>query len=141
MSTSTEGSVVVDTPAGIAFAGLLSLRGRLRIELNTGMRHSGGSTLKAYNNAMGTNFKTKKKALKDCNARIEEAQHEAKVRANAAQVRGKLEKMTLPQIKEVCKQAGLTGYSRMKKSELIDELHARAEAEIDESLKRTGSPA
>lgn len=56
-------SIVIDTPEGLAFLHLLQLRGALRIEIATGMRHSGGSVLKAANRHLGTNFTRKTAAV------------------------------------------------------------------------------
>lgn len=69
---SNDDHIVIDTPEGIAFAQLLSFRGRLHIEINTGMR-SRVNTLRAYNQRFGTSFKRRPAALADCEARIEAA--------------------------------------------------------------------
>lgn len=79
--TNTEGPIVIDTPEGIDFFRLLQFQMRLRLE--TGTRPDGttggfkfGSripTLKYYNAQFGTSFKSKVKALADCDARIEAA--------------------------------------------------------------------
>ena len=49
-------ATVIDTPAGIQFAGLLQLKYRLKIEIDTGLRHSGGSTLKLVNQLVEQNW-------------------------------------------------------------------------------------
>lgn len=74
-------SIIVDTPEGIRFFQLLSIRGRLQIEVDTGMNFSNRmSTLKAAKQLFGVKSNTKKGALKEINALIESIQKE---RANA----------------------------------------------------------
>lgn len=75
--TNLEGPImatVIDTPEGIAFFQLLAFRGRFQLEVNHGMT-SRRSTLAAYNDQQGTNFRTKAAALADVCERI----HKAKV--------------------------------------------------------------
>ena len=55
-------ATVIDTPAGLARFRLLQQRGALRIEIATGMRHSGGSVLALVNREQGTRFRTKQAA-------------------------------------------------------------------------------
>lgn len=136
-----RGSVIIDTPEGIAFAQLLSFRGRLKLEVHNGMT-SRINTLQAYNNVYGTNFKTRKKALRDCNRRIEEAEQEAaknvagaKTHERAdAEYRAKLENMSVAQLREVCRQAEIKGYSKLKKADLVDMLMENVHREIEERL-------
>jgi len=60
-------SVMVDRPDGIAFFQLLSIRGRLQIEVNTGLR-SRVSALKAAKQLYGVFSNTKKGALAEVEA-------------------------------------------------------------------------
>lgn len=83
MSTETHGDVMMNTPEGIAFFQLLSMRGRLKIEIRTGMKASHGvSTLAACQRMGLTNKRTKRGALADLEAIIaqiqESRQEEAK---------------------------------------------------------------
>lgn len=65
---------VLDTPESIDLFGMLTLRGRLNIEIKTKMRHSGGSTLAIVNQKFDKNFKRKEKALDFLEEKILEAQ-------------------------------------------------------------------
>lgn len=68
-------TTVVDTPEGIAFFQLLSIKGRLKLEIDSGIKFSCGvSTLAAVNRLYGQNFKTKKKALAYVEEQIKEIQ-------------------------------------------------------------------
>ena len=118
---------MIDTPEGIDFARLLTYRGRFRIELNTGMQ-SKVSTLAAYNQEFGTNFKTKRKAFKDCKRRVAEAEQRrndpspevlAPEEKSAA-----LEGMTVKELRNMAKTLGMTGYSSLKKADLIAQIEA-----------------
>lgn len=61
----------IDTPEGIAFFQLLQMRGALRIEIATGMRHSRGSVLKLVNTRLGTSFTRKVAAVNHLTAIID----------------------------------------------------------------------
>ncbi len=45
------------------YVALATAKARLKIEIATGLKHSGGSTLTALNRAFGTSFKRKQQAL------------------------------------------------------------------------------
>lgn len=45
------------------YVALATAKARLKIEIATGLKHSGGSTLIALNHAFGTSFKRKQQAL------------------------------------------------------------------------------
>lgn len=71
----TTGAIVLDMTNEVVRTGvtLAQLRGRLSIEVKTGMVMSRGvSTLKQFNQFAGTNFKTKAKALEACEAMLAE---------------------------------------------------------------------
>jgi hypothetical protein len=70
-------STMVTSKDGIAFFQLLSLRGRLQIEVNTGLRHSGGSTLKVVKQMYGVYSNTKKGALAEVEAYMKGWQYAA----------------------------------------------------------------
>ncbi len=55
--------IMITTPAGIEHWMMTSAISRLRIEVNTGLKFSGGSTLKAVNKLYGLTARTKAKAL------------------------------------------------------------------------------
>jgi hypothetical protein len=61
--TTAEQSIVVDTPAGMQAFHLLQLKYALRIEINTGLKMSGGSVMKQVNREYGTSFTRKQAAL------------------------------------------------------------------------------
>jgi len=77
---------IIDTPEGIEYFQLLSMRGRLQLEIKgLGFRMS---TLKAVNAKFGTNFRRKQQALDFLDAEIErrdrnERQHSHGGRDNA----------------------------------------------------------
>lgn len=55
---------VIDTPEGIDFVRVLSMRSALRLECGTGMKMSRGvSVMKLVNQRFGTTFRQKQKAL------------------------------------------------------------------------------
>ncbi len=54
---------MITTLEGISYFALLQIRARLKIEIATGMKHSGGSTLAVVNNMYGQSFKRKQAAL------------------------------------------------------------------------------
>ena len=62
-------SIMVDKPDGIAFFQMLAIRGRLQIEVRTGLRSS-VSTLKAAKTVMGVFSNTKAGALAEVEAFI-----------------------------------------------------------------------
>jgi hypothetical protein len=64
-------SIVIDTPDGIEMFRLLSMRGRLHIEIDTGMKFR-VSTLAAMQRQGLTTKRTKIGALADLNAKIAE---------------------------------------------------------------------
>lgn len=59
----SQGFTMITTPAGIEHYMISSAIARLRIEVNTGLKFSGGSTLKAVNKLYGIKASTKKRAL------------------------------------------------------------------------------
>lgn len=64
-------SIIADTPQSIRFFSLLSIRGRLSIEVNTGMRVSNRvSTLAAAKRNFGVVSNTKKGALAEVEAMV-----------------------------------------------------------------------
>ncbi len=69
-------ATIADTPEGITYFQLLTFKGSLSIEVSTGMTHSRGSVLAAYNRQMGTSFRTKVKALEDVTVRLRQAKVE-----------------------------------------------------------------
>lgn len=56
------GAIVIDTPSGIDHVQNLAMTGRLKIEIETGLKFR-LSTLAAVNRKFGTNFRTKRRAL------------------------------------------------------------------------------
>lgn len=75
---------VVDTPDGMEFFRLLQFQARFKIEISTGLSHK-LPTLKLYNQAFGTNFSRKAKALADCEVRINRMK-EARTNPEAAMI-------------------------------------------------------
>lgn len=67
---SDDDTIILDTPEQIAMFGLLAMRGRLHIEINTGVKFR-QSSLTALQQAGITSKRTKKGALADLNAHIE----------------------------------------------------------------------
>jgi hypothetical protein len=65
---------VVDTPEGIAYFQMLSIRGRLQLEIK-GLRFR-VSTLKAANRIYGTNFRRRQQMLDYLNKEIDRIQRE-----------------------------------------------------------------
>jgi hypothetical protein len=59
----SEGFTMITTPAGIEHFMMASAIARLKIEVNTGMSFSRGSTLKALQHLYGINARTKAKGL------------------------------------------------------------------------------
>lgn len=69
----TNETIVIDTPEGIAFVQLLAVRSGLRMEIATGMKMSRGvSMLKVANRICGTNFRRKEAALEHLNGLLME---------------------------------------------------------------------
>ena len=66
-------SITINTPEGLEFFSWLQLQGRLRIEVNTGMKFR-QSTLKLVNYKFGTNFRRKQQALDFMDDIIEQVQ-------------------------------------------------------------------
>jgi hypothetical protein len=64
-------STVISTPEGIAYFQLLSIKGRLSIEINTGLKFR-TSTLAAVNRMFGQSFRTKRQALRYIEDKINE---------------------------------------------------------------------
>lgn len=60
--TSTPHAIVADGPDGVSLFRLVTIKHALDLEIKTGMKLSRGSILKIANDAMGTNFRTKKAA-------------------------------------------------------------------------------
>ena len=58
-----DGAVAIEGPERMDHFHNLQLKYALRIEVKTGMRHSGGSILKMVNRKFGTSFRTKAAAL------------------------------------------------------------------------------
>jgi hypothetical protein len=58
-----EGTVTFDGPDAVNLFRLVVIRRALDLELRTGMRASRHSALAAANQALGTNYRTKQKAL------------------------------------------------------------------------------
>jgi hypothetical protein len=118
-----DGVVVLDKPEQISMAQLLVFKYRFGLELR-GFR-SRVNTLQAYNGVFDTSFKTRKRALRDCNARIVDAEiileglrEEESDRAQFEEYKAKVLSMTVPQLKEVMKRFGAVGYSKMNKTDL-----------------------
>lgn len=63
MTVLPEGSIVIDGRDSVHLYRLLMLRSALRLEIDTGLKMTRGSVLKATNAALGTNHRTKQKAL------------------------------------------------------------------------------
>lgn len=61
----------LDRPWQIYCFGLLQIKHRLNLEINTGMTFR-TSTLRMANHVMGTNFRTKVQALEEFNKRYEQ---------------------------------------------------------------------
>jgi hypothetical protein len=72
--TQTNGATVI-TGDGIAYFQLLSIRGRLKLEI-AGIRFKGPNTLKSVNAIFGQNFKTKKAALEFIEEKVVEWKRE-----------------------------------------------------------------
>lgn len=64
-------SFVLDTPEQIDTYRLFTIYRGLKLEIETGIKMTRGSILKALNNTYGTNFKTKKQGLAWCEQAIE----------------------------------------------------------------------
>lgn len=71
ISATPSGATVFDGPDAVMLYRLMAIRSALRIEVNTGLKMSRGSMLQAANAAMGTNYKTKAKALAAMEALLE----------------------------------------------------------------------
>jgi hypothetical protein len=56
-------AAVLDQPWQLTLFGWQRWKHMLRIEVNTGMRHSRGSVLRAVNQYFGTNFRRKEQAI------------------------------------------------------------------------------
>lgn len=71
-TTNTSGGFALDMSNPVVREGvaLAQMRAMLSIEVRTGMSHSRGSVLKAFNAFAGTNHRSKAKALADCEARL-----------------------------------------------------------------------
>jgi len=67
------------------YVALATLKARLKIEVKTGLKHSGGSTLAIVNQKFGTSFKRKQQALEWVTARLDalRAANDAKMEEQA----------------------------------------------------------
>lgn len=69
-------TIIIDTPAGIAMFALLQLAHALALEINTGMKMGRGSLVKVATARGLTDQRTKKGALRDVIAHIQQVNPE-----------------------------------------------------------------
>lgn len=70
--TDKRGATILDTPKQIELFHLMQMKYALKIEINTGMRHSRGSIMNLVNKTLGTSYQTKQTAYDAIDAYIGE---------------------------------------------------------------------